>query len=608
MQQVAFARPFAYIADGETDHEKEDSRDALNKYLGILAAHPTAANVRVKVGLIYHQRGEDSKAVEQFRAALKQYPDLLDANLFAGVDLLRLRQPQQALPFLQHAYQLAPRDERVLGSVAHAYAILGKFDRANRLYLQLSSVNPKNVDAWYGLGVTYFSIQRITNRRLRESAPDSVYFRTLLADTFLLQGEVDQAAKIYSDLIAKATDQLCAHALMGLTHLRRKAFVEAEQEFQFEQKQHPGCLLAEFGMGALALEQAEDEDALRRFELVLHTDSGFFMSKASVLLAGVDPSRLFAFTTEMESRPGAALIVHALESGQPELDPVSVPMPSAKGGIAAAKLYAQSQYSRCTLVLRSRVDLSRQEQLLLSDCAYNTGDYSIAFESSRIVLESSPSNTAALYWETMAAERLAVGAIERAVSLAPKSPKVHLLLAEANRLQHKFAEEEREYSQVIDLEPQNIDARLALATAYCQTAQYDDGLRQLDAILAIRPQDPEANYLKAEILMSRREESAALPFLKSAMQANKAILPRVHALLGQAYAAQGNTAEAIHELKAALNSDRDGSYHYQIYRLFQKIGDTDAAKAALERSIELRSNQHRKEADSSPAIIVEPPL
>jgi tetratricopeptide (TPR) repeat protein len=78
-------------------------------------------------------------------------------------------------------------------------------------------------------------------------------------------------------------------------------------------------------------------------------------------------------------------------------------------------------------------------------------------------------------------------------------------------------------------------------------------------------------------------------------------------LLGEAYAAQGNTADAIHELKAALNSDRDGSYHYQIYRLFQKIGDTDAAKAALEKSIELRAHQHRKEADS-PAIIVEPPL
>jgi tetratricopeptide (TPR) repeat protein len=605
-QQSAFPNSIAYIAVEETDKTTEDPRAALNKYVGMLAAHPTAADVRVKVGLIYHQLGEESKAVKHFQAALKQDPNLLDANLFAGIDLLQLRQPQQALRFLQHAYQLAPRDERVLDSLAHVYAILGQVDRANRLYLQLSQVNPENVNAWYGLGVTYFSIQRVTHIRLQEGAPDSVYSRTLLADTLLLQGEVDQAAQIYSDLIAKTMDQLCAHARLGLTHLRRKAFGEADQEFRIERQQHPGCLLAEIGMGALALEQGENEDALRRFELVLHTDSGFFVSKATLVATEVDPSRLSAFATEMGGRPGAArLIVQAPESGYAELDPA--PPPSVKGGIAPGTLYVQSQYSQCTLALRNRVDLSRQERLLLSDCAYNTGDYSIAFDSSRKVLDASPSSTAALYWETMAAESLALAAMERAVSLDPKSPKVHLLLAEANRMQHKFAEEESEYKQVIELEPQNIDARLALATAYCQTAQYDDGLRQLDAILAIRPQDPEANYLKAEILMSRRGETAALPFLKNAMQANKAILPRVHALLGQAYAAQGKTAEAIHELKAALNSDRDGSYHYQIYRLFQKIGDTDAAKAALERSIELRSNQHRKEADP-PAVIVEPPL
>jgi tetratricopeptide (TPR) repeat protein len=608
VQQSAFPRSFAYVAIEEKDQKTEDSRAALNKYLGILATHPTATDVLVKVGLIYHQLGEESKAVEQFQTALKQDPNLLDANLFAGVDLLQLRQPQQALRFLQRAYHLAPRDERVLDSLAHVYAILGQFDRANRLYLQLSHVNPKNINAWYGLGVTYFSIQRVTHSRLYEGAPDSVYSRTLLADTLLLQGEADQAAQIYSDLIAKTMDQLCAHARLGLTHLRRKAFEDADQEFRIERQQHPGCLLAEIGMGALALDQGENEDALRRFELVLRTDSGFFVSKATLVATEVDPSRLSAFATEMGGRPGAArLIVDALESVHSELDPASAPGMSSDGGIAADKLYAQSQYAQCTLALRNRVALSVQERLLLSDCAYNTGDYSVAFDSSRKVLESSPSSAAALYWETMAADSLALAAMERAVSLDPKSPKVHLLLAEANRVQHKFAEEEREYNQVIELEPRNIDARLALVTAYCQTAQYDDGLRQLDAILAIRPQDPEANYLKAEILMSRKEENAALPFLKNAMQANKAIQPRVHALLGRAYAVQGNTTEAIHELKAALNSDRDGSYHYQLYRLFLKIGDTDAAKAALERSMELRSNQHRKEADP-PAIIVEPPL
>jgi hypothetical protein len=43
----------------------------------------------------------------------------------------------------------------------------------------------------------------------------------------------------------------------------------------------------------------------------------------------------------------------------------------------------------------------------------------------------------------------------------------------------------------------------------------------------IDPRDPEANYLKVEILMSHREIDAAVPFLKNALQANTAILPRL---------------------------------------------------------------------------------
>jgi hypothetical protein len=37
------------------------------------------------------------------------------------------------------------------------------------------------------------------------------------------------------------------------------------------------------------------------------------------------------------------------------------------------------------------------------------------------------------------------------------------------------------------------------------------------------------------------------------------------------------------------------------------VGDIEAAKAALEKSIELRSQQHTKDA-VTPAIVVEPPL
>jgi predicted Zn-dependent protease len=62
---------------------------------------------------------------------------------------------------------------------------------------------------------------------------------------------------------------------------------------------------------------------------------------------------------------------------------------------------------------------------------------------------------------------------------------------------------------------------------------------------------------------------------------------RVHALLGKVYAKTNRTREAIVELKLGLPSDKDGSLHYQIARLYLKVGDPDSAKQAFAVSKQL---------------------
>jgi hypothetical protein len=47
--------------------------------------------------------------------------------------------------------------------------------------------------------------------------------------------------------------------------------------------------------------------------------------------------------------------------------------------------------------------------------------------------------------------------------------------------------------------------------------------------------------------------------------------------------------EAIAELKLALDDDKDGHIHYQIGRLYLKVGDRNSANEAFEISNRLRS-------------------
>jgi hypothetical protein len=72
-------------------------------------------------------------------------------------------------------------------------------------------------------------------------------------------------------------------------------------------------------------------------------------------------------------------------------------------------------------------------------------------------------------------------------------------------------------------------------------------------------------------------------------------LPRVHALLARVYAAEGRAVDAVSELKQSLSADNDGSYHYQLYLLYKKEGNREAAMAALHESEALRKSRLAKQ-------------
>ena len=55
----------------------------------------------------------------------------------------------------------------------------------------------------------------------------------------------------------------------------------------------------------------------------------------------------------------------------------------------------------------------------------------------------------------------------------------------------------------------------------------------------------------------------------------------MHALLGKVYSQTDRTQQAIAELKLAPAGDKDGTVHYQIARLYLKVGDRDLAKEAF---------------------------
>src|SRR5262249_26321633 len=65
--------------------------------------------------------------------------------------------------------------------------------------------------------------------------------------------------------------------------------------------------------------------------------------------------------------------------------------------------------------------------------------------------------------------------------------------------------------------------------------------------------------------------------------------------LGRAYLESGAAAKAIPALQAALETDTDGSLHFQLARAYRATGQPDLASAAVARFQELRKSS---EADA----------
>jgi superkiller protein 3 len=192
-----------------------------------------------------------------------------------------------------------------------------------------------------------------------------------------------------------------------------------------------------------------------------------------------------------------------------------------------------------------------------------------------------------LYWETRSSQKLAAQALARASEMDSASPKLHVLLGDLYRQRKYFPDAEQEYRKALSLQPEDTGALFGLTLALLADDKIDEAFGVAQAALKNSFDDPELNAVMGEILCARHDFSGAEPYLKKSLSTKPEYVPHVHALLGDVYAHTDRIHEAIAELKLALPDDKDGHVHYQIGRLYLKIGDQDSAKEAFRVSKQL---------------------
>lgn len=148
----------------DPDQQRTMRTEAVGHLQEAVRLHPTYKNAYLLLGNAYNylQQYEPSIAAYQQALQLDGGYELAQQNLavtyrdagkYYGEQQGDL---QQALRYLQQAYQMQPQDYETLRLLGVAHGMSGQQQQAIDYFTKAAEIEPQNADAWYNLGAAYF--------------------------------------------------------------------------------------------------------------------------------------------------------------------------------------------------------------------------------------------------------------------------------------------------------------------------------------------------------------------------------------------------------------------------------------------------------------------
>ncbi|MGH9627737.1 MAG: tetratricopeptide repeat protein, partial [Bryobacteraceae bacterium] len=156
---VCLAAQTGLIETARQAQQAGDYARAVRVYRELLKRDPERADLLSNLGVALYMEGKDDRAaLDALQRSLKLSPSAVPPNLFAGLCLTRMRQPAEALPYLQRAYSGDRSGPLTTLALARAHVALREFRAANRFYHEAAQRDERLAEAWFGLGITYRSL------------------------------------------------------------------------------------------------------------------------------------------------------------------------------------------------------------------------------------------------------------------------------------------------------------------------------------------------------------------------------------------------------------------------------------------------------------------
>jgi putative PEP-CTERM system TPR-repeat lipoprotein len=601
--------PDAMLASAKDYLAKNDTAAATIQLKNALAANPDLAEARFLLGKALLDSGDPVAAeVELRKATVLKFPADQIVPVLAR-SLLTQGQPKKILDELSAATLTAPESIADLKtSVGHALATQGKADEARAAYEAAIAVQPDFAPALLGIARLKAQSQDLAGAQsiidgILANTPQNTDAWHFKADLLRAAGDMTAARTAYAKVLEQRPHALTAHAALIVSQLREQKTDEAGQQLAAMQKaagKHPLTLYMQ-GLVAFA---RKDLPAVRTaMETLLRSQpdnpQGLQLAGLAAYESRSDIQAQEFLAKALQKAPGLdfgrrVLVMSLLRTGQPTkalatLQPILQGTETGPGWFAlAGEAYMQSGDAKSAEQFFSRAAKAdpnnRKTQTALALARMRTGQAEQAFADLEQIAAADTGTTAdmALIASSMQRKQFdkALQAIANFEKKQPDNPAVHHLRGGALLGKGDLVKARQNFEQALSVNPAYLPAATSLARLDLAAKQPEQAAKRFEAVLDKDPQNIQAMLALAELRANMEDggDKAAELIRKAIAAAPADPAPRL-ALIALRIGKKNNAA-ALTAAQEAMAAIPDRPEILDVAgRVFQMTGDTNQALA-----------------------------
>ena len=543
VDQLQKDTPMTSYLRGVIEFQEKNWKQAGEHLDRVLAAVPGHLQSQLLLGIIRYSEGELETADGFLANVVKATPENLQARKVLAAARIKMREPARAVEVLEPV--AAGGDPQTMALLGSAYMLQGELERG----------------------------QDWLNRAV-EAAPDVAALRTQLALTLLAGGQTSKAINELQSAVDLGQDILQADVLLVLAHLKNKEFDQALAASERLEQRRPTSPIPYNLTGLAYMAKGDQANARQRFEKALEVDPAFVTAEINMARLDVAAKDLDAaqrrYEQVIKSNPkhlGALLGLAALAELRKDNE-----------GLVAALERAKDANPSAT-----------QPGLLLTRYYITRGDYLKALAVANELATRFPDDEATLQMlaraQTLGGQvPNAIRSFDQLLDKNPQDAQLHYLSGGARWKGQDYAGAQRAFRRALELKPDLVDARVALASVSLDAGDTETALQTAKALQKDFPQAAVGYRAEGGVHASKRDfKSAAAAFRQAYAREKTSGIARQ---LADAMSQSGDPKGAVEVLEGwAKDNPKDLDAQAMLGLLLQQVGRPKDAIAVYERVV-----------------------